>query len=67
VDDPADMQADMGTRFSAAGTGSKTDTEAYFRKRAEAERAAARDAATDAARRAHQELADEYAALLRRK
>jgi hypothetical protein len=42
-------------------------SEAYFRHREKAEKAAARNAASDAARRAHQELAEEYAALLRGK
>lgn len=37
----------------------------YFRRREGVEKDAARSAASDAARRAHQELADEYAALLR--
>lgn len=38
----------------------------YFRRREEAEKAAAKNASSEAARRAHQELADEYAALLSR-
>jgi hypothetical protein len=38
----------------------------YFRRREEAETDAANNASSEAARRAHQELADEYAALLRR-
>jgi hypothetical protein len=38
----------------------------YFRRRQEAEKTAAKNASSDAARRAHQELADEYAALLGR-
>lgn len=37
----------------------------YFRRREEMENDAAKNAASEAARRAHQELADEYAALLR--
>lgn len=37
----------------------------YFRRREEAEMDAAKNASSEAARRAHQELADEYAALLR--
>jgi hypothetical protein len=37
----------------------------YFRRRELAERAAAKNAATDAARRAHQELAQSYSELLR--
>lgn len=39
---------------------------AYFRNRERAERAAAKKAASEAARRVHQELAQEYAALARR-
>ena len=39
----------------------------YFRKRERAERAAAKRAASDGARRAHQELAQGYAELLRRR
>ena len=38
----------------------------YFRRREFAERAAAKNAVTDAARRAHQELAQSYAELLRK-
>jgi len=38
----------------------------YFRRRELAERTAAKKAASDAARRVHQELAQEYATLLRR-
>ncbi len=37
----------------------------YFRKRELAERAAAKSAASDAARRVHQELAQNYAELVR--
>ncbi|WP_156029749.1 hypothetical protein [Sphingomonas sp. URHD0057] len=37
----------------------------YFLRRERAERAAAKNAVTDAARRIHQELAQGYAALLR--
>ena len=37
----------------------------YFRRRERAERAAAKQAASEAARRVHQELAQQYAALLR--
>lgn len=37
----------------------------YFRRREEMENDAAKNAASEAARRAHQELADEYATLLR--
>ncbi len=37
----------------------------YFRRREEMENDAAKNAASEPARRAHQELADEYAALLR--
>ena len=38
----------------------------YFRRREEAENDAAKNARSEAARRAHQELADGYAALLGR-
>ena len=38
----------------------------YFRSRERVEREAAKSAATEAARRAHIELADGYAALVRR-
>ena len=38
----------------------------YFRRRELAERAAAKGAASQAARRIHQELAQEYVQLLRR-
>lgn len=38
----------------------------YFRRRELAERAAAKNAVTEAARRAHQQLAQEYAELIRR-
>jgi hypothetical protein len=38
----------------------------YLRRREMAERAAAKKAASDAARRVHQELAQSYAELLRR-
>ena len=38
----------------------------YFRRRERAERVAAKNAATEAARRAHQELALQYSELLRR-
>lgn len=37
----------------------------YFRWREQAERAAAKNAQSEAARRIHQELAQEYAALIR--
>lgn len=37
----------------------------YFRRRERAERAAAKQAASDAARRIHQELAQNYARILR--
>jgi hypothetical protein len=37
----------------------------YFRKREEAERAAAKSAESEAARRAHEELAQNYSELLR--
>ena len=39
----------------------------YFRRREQAERAAAKNAMSDAARRVHQELAQEYAELARKK
>jgi len=42
------------------------DSQDYFRRRELAERAAAKAAATEAARRAHQELAQGYAKLLQR-
>lgn len=42
------------------------DSQNYFRQRERAERAAAKQAASDAARRAHQELAQSYAELLRK-
>jgi hypothetical protein len=42
------------------------NSEDYFRRRELAERAAAKYAPTPAARRVHQELAQEYALLLRR-
>ena len=41
------------------------DSQDYFRRRERAERAAAKNAASEAARRAHQELAQSYAARLR--
>jgi len=42
-----------------------SESHEYFRRRERAERAAAKNAVTDAARRIHQELAQGYAALLR--
>jgi hypothetical protein len=42
------------------------ETQEYFRRRERAERAAAKSAVSDAARRAHQELAQSYADILRR-
>lgn len=42
------------------------DSQDYFRRRELAERAAAKSAASDVARRIHQELAQGYADLLRR-
>ena len=42
------------------------ETIEYFRRRERAERAAAKNAASEAARRVHQELAQSYAELLRR-
>ena len=44
----------------------ETDCSDYFRRRERAERAAAKIAETEAARRAHQELAQHYAAMVRR-
>ena len=43
------------------------DSADYFRKREQVERAAAKSAACHAARRVHQELAQNYAELLRRR
>lgn len=43
-----------------------SESQDYFRRRELAERAAAKNAATDMARRIHQELAQGYAALLRK-
>lgn len=45
---------------------SNFESQDYFRRRERAERAAAKNAATEAARRIHQELAQGYAALLRK-
>jgi hypothetical protein len=42
------------------------NSQKYFRRREEIEKAAAKNASSDAARRVHQELAQEYAALLRK-
>jgi hypothetical protein len=42
------------------------NSQEYFRRREQVERSAAKNASSEAARRAHQELAQEYAALLRR-
>lgn len=42
------------------------ESQDYFRRRELAERAAAKSAATEVARRIHQELAQGYAALLRK-
>ena len=54
--------------FQVTGWESMLDqaTQDYFRRRERAERAAAKCAASDAARRAHQELAQNYADILRR-
>jgi hypothetical protein len=41
-------------------------SEEYFRQRERAEKAAAKNAQSDAAKRVHQELAAEYAELLRK-
>jgi hypothetical protein len=58
----------VGTPASGQYEDAKLDeqSEHYFRQREKAEKAAAKHAASEAARRAHQELAAEYAALLRR-
>lgn len=55
-------------RFKSPGGEQMLDQESqdYFRRRERAERAAAKSAISDAARRAHQELAQSYADLLRR-
>lgn len=45
---------------------SNSESQDYFRRRERAERAAAKNAASEAARRIHQELAQSYAALLRK-
>jgi hypothetical protein len=45
---------------------SDSESHDYFRRRERAERAAAKNAATEAARRIHQQLAQGYAALLRK-
>lgn len=42
------------------------ESQDYFRRREIAERAAAKNAVTEAARRVHQELAQEYAELIRK-
>ena len=42
-----------------------SDSSDYFRRRERAERAAAKIAGTEAARRAHQEMAQSYAEMLR--
>jgi hypothetical protein len=42
------------------------DIQDYFRRRERAERAAAKNAASETARRIHQELAQSYAALVRK-
>jgi hypothetical protein len=43
------------------------NSEDYFRRREQVEKAAAKKASSHAARRVHQELAQEYADLLRKK
>lgn len=55
-------------RLDEDRSGAKLDRESqeYFRRREEAERQAAKHAASEQARRAHEELAQEYAALLSR-
>ena len=42
-----------------------SESQDYIRRREQAERAAAKNAATETARRVHQELAQSYAAMLR--
>lgn len=61
------MPIRMSTRVPNSRVGGKLDeqSENYFRQREKAEKLAARNAASDEARRAHQELAAEYAARLR--
>ena len=63
----ADMAILMSTRVSNSRLGGELDeqSEHYFRQREKAEKLAAQNAASDEARRAHQELAAEYAARLR--
>ena len=54
------------SRMKIRGGAMRKNEFEYLKNREQAERAAARNAASDAARRAHQELADNYAELLRR-
>jgi hypothetical protein len=63
----ADMRSAMSTRISNRRMDGKLDeqSEHYFREREKAETRAAENAASAEARRAHQELAAEYAARLR--
>lgn len=63
----ADSRAPLEARVTADRSRARLDKKSkdYFRRREEIENDAAKNAASDAARRAHQELADEYAALLR--
>jgi hypothetical protein len=62
----ADMAILMSTRVPTSRIGGKLDVQSqdYFRQREKAEKLAAQNAASDEARRAHQELAAEYAARL---
>jgi hypothetical protein len=49
-----------------SGANLDCESQEYFRRREEAERQAAKHAASEPARRAHEKLAHEYAALLSR-
>jgi hypothetical protein len=64
----ADIPASTEARVTAERSGVRLDKKSrdYFQRREVVESDAARNAASDAARRVHQELADEYAALLGR-
>lgn len=63
----ADSRPAMKTRVTADRSTARLDktSQDYFRRREAIENDAAKNAASEPARRAHQELADEYAALLR--
>jgi hypothetical protein len=65
--DSADIHWPMRTPTSLDRGGAMLDkrSQDYFRRREEAEKVAVKNASSEAARRAHQELADEYAARLR--